>query len=194
MNEELNIGQPEREIINQQMSIYDIMSELKGVTFISLDSTTPVDLNKGYVDEDGERQPNPHYGRVTKVMKNARGMIFQNKNVNGYENQVRSGMAKEGIKGEFNVGPRKWGVREKDLPIVTHIGKVYLEIIFSYKGEVEYLLDGKPINESEILGVKKKSKPTGQGGIQKQIVIRTINVDHLDNIRAFGKQFTNITK
>lgn len=191
---ETNNEQPERTLVEAATSLYDIMAELSGVSFISLDTTTEQKVNKFYVDDDGEKKPNPHHGRITKKMIGGRGLIYQNKNVNGFQNQVNSQMKKEGLSGEFKVGPRSWGVREKDLPIVTLRDQVYLEVIFADKGKTQYYLDDHPIDRKDILGLPKQSKPTGQGGVKQQIVIRTFKVESIDALRVFRKEYTNVTK
>lgn len=183
-----------REVVTAPTSLYTIMAQLSGVSFVSFDATTVPKINKTMVNDAGEKVANPHFGRITKKTVGARGLVYQNKNVSGYKNQVEKQMAAEGIVGDFKVGPRKWGVREENLPIVTLRDSVYLEVIFSHSGTSEYLLDGQPINKSEILGMPATKSYGGQGGIEKQIIIRTFDVESLDEVRVFGKTFTNVTK
>ena len=122
-------------------------------------------------------------GRVTKTMIGASVMVFQNKASNGYENMVNRRLEAEGKDpSSFTVGPRPWGERVPNTPIVAHKGKEYLEVIFLKAGEVSYALDGKPIAKDEITGLKD-SESGEQGGLNNKVIIRTFGLDSLIAVR-----------
>lgn len=115
-------------------AIQELMSNVNGSTFISIDTVTPVTLKGG--------MKNPLQGRVNKVVIGSNVMVFQNKTTNAYENMVNRRLAKEGKETTFEVGPRLWGERIKDTPFVVHKGVLYLEVIFLSAGERHFMVNG----------------------------------------------------
>jgi hypothetical protein len=166
-----------KQVVNK--SIAQIFSAVNGNTIISMDTETVPVLKGG--------KSNPLQGRVTKVMRGASVMVFQNKNSNGYENMVKRRLAKEGKDVEFNVGPRAWGTRVEGTPIVEHKGKTYLEVIFLRAGEVEYRLDGKVI-DAEVVGEQTSSNGQ-QAGLDNKVVIRTFAEDSIKRLKVGGVIF-----
>jgi hypothetical protein len=185
----------QNQIIDTPTSIYDIVKDVRGTSFVGLDTTTPVKVNKTLKNDEGKTIPNPHHGRITKQMIGGGGSVSQNKTVNAYQNKVNKGLVNEGKSPDFVVGPRKWGVRHSELPIVTLRDNVYLELIFQQKGKVQYFLDNQPIEKDDILGFTQPKPSKGQqGGLEELVIIRTFDVTNIDRIRVFGKTYTNITK
>jgi len=166
-----------KQVINK--SIAQIFSAMNGNTIISMDTETVPVLKGG--------KSNPLQGRVTKVMRGASVMVFQNKNSNGYENMVRRRLEKEGKDVDFQVGPRAWGTRVEGTPIVEHKGKTYLEVIFLRAGEVEYRLDGKAI-DAELVGEQTSSNGQ-QAGLDNKVVIRTFAEDSIKRLKVGGITF-----
>jgi hypothetical protein len=161
------------------ITLYDIMADVSGASFIGLDTVTTPKLTGG--------KKNLMQGRIEKHMDGASVMVFQNKNSNGYENMVNRRLEKEGFDaGTFNVGKRAWGERVDGLPIVTHNGADYLEVIFLKAGEVRYTLDGQPIEYSDIEGMKAASESV-QGGLDDKVIIRTFKADSIKTIRVDGQ-------
>lgn len=155
-------------------------SVVHGATFIGLDTITEVNLPKS----------SPHHGRVTKVMTGANVQVFGNKHTNGYENMVKRRLGKESKDPEdFQLSPRKWGQRVPNLPIVEHQGNEYLEVIFLKNGEIEYLLDGKPINKEDVIGLKPPVAAE-QGGLENKVHLRTFAVESIRQIVIDGQTFT----
>ena len=114
----------------------DLMKEVNGASFVSIDTLTDVKLLGG--------KKNPMIGRVTKRGVGHSVMVFQNKKTNGYEAMVQRRLEKEGKNPEsFTLGPRQWGTRITDTPFVEHNGQTYLEVIFLKSGKVDYLVDGQ---------------------------------------------------
>jgi len=168
------------------------MSEVNGSTFISINTKTEPKLNKFYKDDSGERQSNPHHGRIRKIMNGAHVMVFQNKMVNGYEAMVNRRLVQEGKDpSSFKLGERTWGSRIPNLPIVQHNDKLYLEVIFLKNGTSFHTLDGDVIDSVDIIGLPK-TQHGEQGGLKNKVVIRTFAVNSLTSIRINQKIYTNI--
>lgn len=170
-------------------NIVDILKTVNGASFISIDTRTEPKIRKTLDTDDG-RIPNPHFGRIEKLQTGSSVMVFQNKSINGYQSMVNRRLDKEGKDVEFKVGPRIWGKRIPNLPLVENHGKFYLEIIFLKAGEVVYLLDGQPIDKSEIRGMT--DSPDGeQGGLDNKVKIRTVKMSSISTIRINQKSYSN---
>ena len=153
----------------------NIFANVSGSSFVGIDTLTEVPLTGG--------KSNPMKGRVTKRMTGASVMVFQNKRINGYKAMVERRLAKEGKPSTFKLSPRKWGKRIADTPFVEHNDSHYLEVIFLKAGEVEYLLDGEPINKADIAGLKSAADHSGQGGLEDQVTIRSFKFASIVKIR-----------
>lgn len=150
-----------REIINPNLS---------GATFVSIDTLTPVKLYGG--------KKNPLQDRVTKRVTGSNVMLFQNKNVHGYDAMVKRRLMLEGKDpASFVLGERKWGTREPNVPFITHNGKEYLEVIFLNAGSVELLVDGAPY-DGVIDGLPVHQEGE-QGGLSNKVIIRTYTVENI---------------
>lgn len=101
---------------------------VNGCTFVGLDALTEPDMNKTI---DGDRsKPNPHFGKVRKVLGSQLGMLFSNKNASAYGNMVNRRKVKEGGVADFVVGQRAWGTRVTNTSLVEHKGNHYLTVIY----------------------------------------------------------------
>ena len=163
------------------------VNNISGASFIGLDTLTEVKLTGG--------KSNPQQGRITKRMIGASVMVFQNKNINGYEAMIQRRLVAEGKDpASFELGERAWGTRIPNLPIVEHTkdGETayYLEVIFLKPGDSFYLCDGKPIAEADIVGLPKaKVDAQAQGGVDNKVVIRAFKADSITEIRVDGAVF-----
>lgn len=170
-------------------NLKEVLAKVNGATIISLDTITVPKLKGG--------KNNPHRDLVAKIMTGSSVMVFQNKNSSGYDNMVRRRLVAEGKNPEsFVLGPRSWGTRLPNTPIVHHINKdgeenFYLEVIFLKPGEVKYQLNGVDIAKEDIIGLDDKDE-SEQGGLDDKVIIRTFNVAAIQNIRAFGETFTDV--
>ena len=162
------------------MNLHSIFANVSGGSFVGIDTTTDVALTGG--------KANPMQGRVTKVMRGASVMVFQNKYVNAYQEIINRRLVAEGKIGDFEVGARAWGNRVPNLPIVEHNGKEYLEVIFLRAGDVEYFLDGNPIAKNSIVGLKDGGAGE-QGGLDNKVIIRTYAVESINCIRIDGQAY-----
>ena len=161
------------------------LQNVNGASFIGVDALTAVTLTGG--------KKNPHQGRVTKRTRGASVMVFQNKNVNGYEAMVQRRLAAEGRDPEsFELGERAWGHRIANTPFVQHekagVTKYYLEVIFLHPGASEFLLDGNPISKADIEGFPTKVEGE-QGGLDNKVIVRSFAAESITQIRVDGQTF-----
>jgi hypothetical protein len=170
--------------------LINILGTVNGASFVSIDTLTEVKLTGG--------KSNPFQGRVTKRMTGASVMVFQNKKSNAYDNMVKRRLEKEGKDpASFVLGERKFGKRIPETPFIEHIktgpdGKQfierYLEVIFLKAGTTELLVDGLPYT-GEIPGLPEEREPTGQGGLENQVIIRTYKCDSIKKIRIDKQEY-----
>ena len=158
-----------------------VFDTLAGGTFVGMDTVTDVVLKGG--------KKNPQQGRVTKQMTGASVMCFSNTNGSAYNAMVLRRLEQEGKDpASFELGPRAWGQRIAGTPFVEHNGKHYLEVIFLRAGAVQYMLDGKAVDSTEIEGLPEKREGE-QGGLENKVVIRTFAMDSIVALRANGQEW-----
>jgi hypothetical protein len=163
----------------------ELMNEVNGATFVSIDTVTDVTLPGG--------KKNELNGRVQKLTEGSSVMVFQNKTINAYEAMVNRRLEKEGIStASFTVGPRSWGTRIQNTPFVEHKGVMYLEVIFLRPGNTSYLLDGKVTTDPSCIPASKENGVGDgweQGGLINKVIIRTYKVDSIVGITINGQTF-----
>ena len=157
----------------------DLLNNIKGTTFVSIDTVTNVPLKGG--------KTNPMKDRVQKRCKGHNVILYANCKVNGYAAMVRRRLVAEGKDPQdFQLSPRAWGERLKGYPLVIHMKdgvlKFYFEVIFIKPGVTEYLLDGTPIAKEAIIGLNE-SEEGEQGGLENKVIIRTYALDSIERIR-----------
>jgi hypothetical protein len=169
-----------------------LTDHVNGATFISLTLETEPKLNKTFRDENDVRQPNPHFGRITKVTERMNVMVYQNKTTNAYDNMVRNRLVAEGKDPDsFELGERAFGTRIPNTCFVEHKGQYYIEVIALHPGTTTYLLDGKPIAKSDIIGLAATSDPE-QGGLDKKVIVRTPKVENIRSIAINKQHYHNL--
>lgn len=172
------------------MSLIEKLSDFNGCQIIGLDTVITVKLTGG--------KKNPMQGRVRKITEGNQVMIF--KNGNGYKNMVNRrlkeqfdeiGMTTTELferiaNQDFEPGPRPWGTRVDDSPIISHKGKLYLECIFLKAGQSKYFLNGEEIAKEDIIGLPVKTEGQ-QGGLIDKVVVRTFALDSIIKVRKSKK-------
>ncbi len=162
-----------------------INNHVNGATFISLTTETDPRLLGG--------KKNPHKGNVQKVMCGGNVMIFQNKNIHGYDAMVKRRLTKEGKDpSSFELADRKWGVRVPNTPFVEHKGEYYLEVIFLHTGAIHYELGGKLIHSRNVRGLPKKPVEGKQGGLNDKVIIRTFKVSSIRSLVIDGQEYNDL--
>lgn len=160
-------------------TLTEAMQNVNGAAFIGIDTITEVKLTGG--------KSNPFQGRVTKASNGNSVQVFTNKNSNAYKNMVERRLVAEGKNpDDFKLGERAWGKRIPNTPFVEHNGALYLEVIFLKPGDTTLLLDGLPYTgkKEDITGYPVDKEPTGQGGLENQVVIRTFKADSIKRLRV----------
>lgn len=163
-------------------NLIEIMKNVSGASFVGIDTATTPKLKGG--------KSNPQQGRITKVMKGASVMVFQNKNTNAYENMVQRRLEREGKSAsDFTLGNRQWGQRIPNTPVIEHKGRQYLELIVLNPGKVSYLLDGQPIAKEDVEGLENRSNGE-QGGLDNKVIVRDFAAESITTIRIDGETVT----
>jgi hypothetical protein len=166
--------------------VLDLLNKINGCTFAGLDCLTEVKLKGG--------KKNPMQGRVQKLVKGNRVLLFTNKKSSGYTNMVRRRLEQEGKDPDtFMPGNLAWGVRITNSPIIAHNENYYLQTVFLKAGEVQYLLDGKPIAKEDIQGLMPSPEGSGRQGLEddNKVVVRTYMFESIQHIRLFKEERPN---
>lgn len=128
-------NQPIKHITRKELSaILRDEKAVQGCTFIGFDALTEMKLNKTL---NGDRNaPNPHFGRVFKVLSGQVGMLFSNKTGSAYQNMVNRRLALENKPADFKAESRSWGTRVPNTSFVHHTNKdgqycEYLSVIYN---------------------------------------------------------------
>lgn len=171
----------------QKSQVDTLLNQLKGATFVGLDTVTDVKLTGG--------KANAMQGRVQKHTTGARVQVFsKGGEQGGYARMVRRRLdTQPGTSGEaFDLSPRSWGTRIDGTCYVEHKGAFYLEVIFIAPGTTHYTLDGKEIAKHDIAGlpVERELSEDAQGGLyeESRVIIRTYKLDSIVGMRAFGQE------
>lgn len=156
--------------------------KVNGVKMASIDTKTKVHLKGG--------QSNPYKDKVSKLTLGSSVMLYSNTASNGYETLVKRRLVQEGKDpNDFELGDRPWGQRIPGTPIVTHNGKIYLEVIYLKPGTSTHLLeDDREILPENIPGYPERTEGE-QGGLENKVIIRTISLDSLLSIRIDGQEY-----
>jgi hypothetical protein len=180
----------------KRYTLREIFANVKGTSFVGLDTVSTVKLKGG--------KSNEHQGRVKKITIGSQVMVFSNQEQNGYENMVQRRLIEEGKDPtSFSLSPRKWGTRVPNLPIIEHEKdgekKEYLEVIFLRAGTSHYLVDDKVVTKEQlkemVTGLEdekddtEETPSTGQGGLNNKVIVRTYSADNLINVRIDGAEY-----
>ena len=163
-----------------------LLKNVSGASFVGIDTLTNVPLKGG--------KKNPLQGKVQKRVTGSSVMVFQNKNINGYDAMVKRRLESEGKDpNNFKLSPRAWGNRIENTPFIEHEKdgemKYYLEVIFLKAGTSEYLLDGKVVSKDEIDGLPE-SREGGQGGLDDKVIVRSYKLESIVKLRIDQTEYT----
>jgi len=171
--------------------LHGLIDQLNGATFLGLDIETIPTINKTRKVGGNSREPNPHYGHIRKVVMGMSVMVSTSKSGSPYERMVRRRQAAEGKEVDFTAEKRAWGTRIGTTPLIEHKGQTYLEIFCQHPGVTTYYLDDTPINEEDIIGLSRPShNEEAQGGIDDQVVIRSVKAESIIGMRIDGVAIT----
>lgn len=157
------------------------LETVQGAAFASIDTLTEIKLTGG--------KANPFQGRVTKSSVGNQVMVFTNKKSNAYDNMVKRRLEQEGKDpATFVLGALPWGTRIENTPFIQHNGELYLQLIYMKAGKTSYLVDGLPY-AGEIPGLPVEKEPTGQAGLENQVIVRTLKEKSIKRLRFDQQEY-----
>lgn len=150
------------QILQESVSLSTLISKMGQDVTISY--TTDEKLSGG--------KKNEMQGRITKIVNDLPVQLV------GTGGEYQADRRKEAGQEEFQAGPRKWGVRRDD-GIIEHNGELYIEYISRGRGQIYYLLDGSPIDKSDVIGLA----PPTPSDIKTNTIVRTVKVRNIVAIK-----------
>lgn len=114
---------------------------------------------------------NEQQGRITKITEDLTVVVVGK----GHYEQAR----KDAGDAEFVAQPRKWGVRNAD-GLIEHNGELYVEFMVKHKGKSRYVLDDKPIEKEDIIGLSSTKVDTEKD----PIILRCVKLNNITNIHT----------
>lgn len=153
----------------ERAELEDLLSQVRGCTFASIDSET---------------EPSPG---ILKVTSQTRVLLFTNKNISGYDAMIKRRLVEAGKNPDnFVIGDLPWGERVKNSPLIEHKGKTYLQCVELAEGQKHYYLkaNGKEVDEADL---NLRSRRTNQGlAPADEVIVRTYNLDNITRISLMG--------
>ena len=164
-------------------------STIKGATFASIVVNKAVKMRKGT-----KNNQNPFYAAEKVVTSVSKQLILTNVN---YTNMVNIRRTKEGVTADF-VSAGLWGGKGEyyyNSPfgsLARHIEKGTKYFTYSPLKSIsfQYLVDGQPATEEEILTIKdwkSKSTPPKYQGVENPVEWRTVGFEQVDTL-ILGKR------
>ena len=156
-------------------SIIDLLINYNGHSFVGLTTLT---------DARAKKTGNP-FGKILKKTRLLANIGFH------YSNSLDNQAKREGKEIDFDIKPRRWGVRLPNTPLVEHKGKHYLE----YKAEdvqsVEYFTEeGEQIEKSQIEEFLPKPRHSStQDNLDKKIILRDVAIENIISLRISKKVY-----
>ena len=96
-------------------------------------------------------------------------------------------MAREGKETTFESQGRAWGERENNL--ITHKGNYYVQIKVQGSSDPVFRFDGVEIGKDKLEPFLQEShKPHTQEALEKEVVVRDVNLDNIKAIRIAGEE------
>ena len=139
-----------------------------------------------FTDARAKKTNNPYIKDKEIILKKTRLLAnvgFQ------YSNSLNSQAKREGKEIDFDIKPRRWGVRLPNCALVEHKGNHYLECKVEKTFEVNYFLEnGAPIEKSAIEEfLPKKRESSTQDQLDKKIILRDIKLENILSMRFQGE-------
>ena len=138
---------------------------------------------------------NPHLGRIYKMSAKMQVKPFGPSEAANYEDEVNKRLAKEGKEANFKSGKLPWGELVEGTPYISHKGETYLRVIAESKpartafyeklDDGTYaLIDIDTVQGYDVPAEKKETTPDPQGGLENQVIVRSINIENIVGIEA----------
>lgn len=148
--------------------LVEIFSRVDGTTFVGIDTATK------------PRVSGPLSGRITKHVYNMNVMCFQNPQ---WETLVNRRLRAAGLPSDFKAGPRPWGTRVPNMPIVDYADNYYLEVIVLTPGKVVYSNCGLVVDKDTIQGLDDRPAP------EHGVMVRCFHADSIQCVHLNGLKF-----
>lgn len=156
-------------------SIIDLLINFNGHSFIGLTTLT---------DARAKKTGNP-YGKILKKTKLLANIGFH------YKNSLNNQAKREGKEIDFDIKPRRWGVRMENTPLVKHNDKYYLEYKAENVQSVQYYTEqGEELTKEQVQEfLPKKSTSSTQRELTKKIILRDVAIENILSLRISQKVF-----
>jgi hypothetical protein len=155
-----------------------LLRNVKGTTLAGVVILTVPQVNKKV-----NGVANPIHGRVQK--RAHRNVVLGFK----YENSVNNQRIREDKDADFVAEPRAWGVRIDGTPLVSHNDNLYLECKVERVVEAQYLLDGQPVEDSEVEPYLPVRKPSSRQEVDRPVVLIDVKLENVEQLRIFGEVY-----
>lgn len=150
--------------------IEDVLGEIKGCTFASLDAETM-----------------PSKG-IRKMTVGASVILFTNRTEeSGYANMVKRRLEAAGKDpASFVLSDLPWGTKITGSPLVFHKGKYYLQCVLLNPGRITTFIGSREVS-SDILSKdgKETNQPLPKG---KEVIVHTYGLLSISAIRLLGEE------
>jgi hypothetical protein len=156
-------------------SIIDLLINYNGHSFVGLTTLT---------DARAKKTGNP-FGKILKKTRLLANIGFH------YANSLDNQAKREGKEIDFDIKPRRWGVRLPNTPLVEHKGKHYLEYKAENVQSVEYFTEeGEQIEKSQIEEFLPKTRHSStQDNLDKKIILRDVAIENIISLRISKKVY-----
>ena len=170
-------------IITQNQAVAMIRDNVKGTTFVSIDTST---------DPDMPKTNNPFWDKANKTwnirkLNTVTGAIGAD-----YERAVNRIANKEN-KDDREAKPRAWGTLTADRLFVEHKGGFYLQVKVENGGKPTYVHadTGEAIDKETIKPfLKEKVKSSTQADLDGEVIIRDFKMASIKSMRFMGESYT----
>lgn len=152
--------------------LIDLLSKVKGTTFVSIETTTVPKLKSG----------NP-FSNLKKVSKVSGAIGFN------YQNSVNNALAKEDKESDFESKPRKWGEKIAGTPLVKHKDKFYLEMK-AQNGQSDYFNDQGRVSKEDIKPWEYAK--SSRQGLENEVIIRDFSIDNISRVKINKEEYNII--
>lgn len=157
------------------IGLQNILLNFKGYSFAGLQTLT---------DARAKKTDNPFKDKI--VLKESQLLV----NVGfHYSNSLVSQAKRENVSTDFDVQPRKWGIRLPNSPLVEHKGNFYLEAKVEKVFQTRFTdVDGIELSKEDVLPfLPKKRESATQDRLEKKVYLRDFKLASIQKFAFDGK-------
>ena len=158
-----------------QIDLLAILKDFAGHSFAGLQTLT---------DARAKKTDNPFKDKI--ILKQSQMLV----NVGfHYSNSLVNQAKRENVSTEFDVQPRKWGIRLPNCALVEHKGNYYLEAkVEEIYSTLFFDVDGNELNKEDVLPfLPKKKESSTQERLEKKVYLRDFKIASIQKF-AFNKK------